>query len=545
MLIFSSFLYTLKQMFSIFIASVIALSSTLGIQISFKGCTQTFNALVSYSFYDPTVKIMSSGLMDKTKDYEMYLAKNEREACQVAFRSRVNRNNMRVVLSDFTNENGDVLETEIFSEYYVQTKPENTLNNTYPDALVPIDENTVIYLRPEATAPFYINVISKKDTPAGDYTAKLKLYNVNDPDNKRETINLEIKAHVWNFAVPDTPASATAMGYNKSYIAKAHGVDVSSEKAQELYQKYYEFMIERRMSPSALPVDILSDEADKYMSDPRVTSFTIPYYGDDATLQTVYGKVQSNPEWAKKAYFYPVDEPSNDAAFNTLNQVKERLDRLCPGYSMVTPFTNSKMELFGETKNVIDLIANASDRLCCLSTVTENDGYLDDLYSYVSTGDYQPWWYVCCDPGGDYCNLFVTNEGIRHRILFWQQKDLNIEGFLYWETTYWPEVGYCPWTSAITAPWTNERAIGDGSLLYNGNYVGIDGPVSSLRLEGVANGLEDYDYLTMAEELLGEKFVDKTIDKVTKDLTTYTFDDGKFAEVRIELGNAIEEAFNK
>jgi hypothetical protein len=36
---------------------------------------------------------------------------------------------------------------------------------------------------------------------------------------------------------------------------------------------------------------------------------------------------------------------------------------------------------------------------------------------------------------------------------------------------------------------------GDGSLLYPGKKVGIDGPVSSLRLEVLRDGLEAFDYL--------------------------------------------------
>ena len=61
----------------------------------------------------------------------------------------------------------------------------------------------------------------------------------------------------------------------------------------------------------------------------------------------------------------------------------------------------------------------------------------------------------------------------------------------------------------------------------------------------MTNGIEDYEYLTMAEELLGEKYTDKIIGKITKDLEHYTLSDEKFTEVRIELGKAIEAAVAK
>ena len=80
--------------------------------------------------------------------------------------------------------------------------------------------------------------------------------------------------------------------------------------------------------------------------------------------------------------------------------------------------------------------------------------------------------------------------------------------------------------------------------MYDGYHVGLNGPVSSLRLEAVANGIEDYEYLTMAQQLLGEDYVNKIIAKVSKDLTHYTLSDATLAKVRIELGNAIEKAAN-
>ena len=80
--------------------------------------------------------------------------------------------------------------------------------------------------------------------------------------------------------------------------------------------------------------------------------------------------------------------------------------------------------------------------------------------------------------------------------------------------------------------------------MYDGYHVGVNGPVSSLRLEAVANGIEDYEYLTMAQQLLGDDYMNKTISKVAKDLTNYTLSDAQFAKVRVELGNAIEAAVN-
>jgi len=43
---------------------------------------------------------------------------------------------------------------------------------------------------------------------------------------------------------------------------------------------------------------------------------------------------------------------------------------------------------------------------------------------------------------------------------------------------------------------------GDGFLAYPGEAAGVDGPVSTIRLEQVREGLEDYEAITMLAELV-------------------------------------------
>jgi hypothetical protein len=59
------------------------------------------------------------------------------------------------------------------------------------------------------------------------------------------------------------------------------------------------------------------------------------------------------------------------------------------------------------------------------------------------------------------------------------------------------------------------------------------------------DGLDDIELLYMAEKLLGRKWVDKIVNKVTKSLTTVDVSSDKFAALRIKLGNAIEAKIKK
>ena len=545
---FSSLLSRWKQAIAALSALLIFFSSGGSMKVSLsqlavRGVTPHLLSVPSYCFYEPTVKIPKTGALEKHASHTLYLAKNEGEYCQLALHTRLDRERARVSLTPFTDQNGNTLETEFCEEYYVKTTGE-TVFGSMPDALVPLAvgaENKLPMLQMQ-NYPLFIGVRTTTETAPGDYTAKLTLFCNENEDDKYERLTLEITAHVWDFALPETPAMDTAMGLGKGDIARAHRVDPNSAEATALYKSYYEFLLRRHVSAYDLPVDILSDEADAYMSDPRCTSFCIPYAGDN-TIRAYREKLSSNPAWAKKAYFYPIDEPSDEEAYARYNQICERLNALYPGYNMVTPFYTNEVEIGGETRYGVDLQEGKSSIMCPESVLFDEAGFAERARERQAGGD-KLWWYVCCGPGPktDYCNLFTQQEGLKHRLLFWQQKQQGVTGLLYWSTTYWSDVGGDPWASAWTTPWTGVDTFGDGSLLYDGYHVGVNGPVSSLRLEAVANGIEDYGYLTLAQSLLGEAYVEKTIAKVAKDLTHYTLSDALFAGVRTELGAAIEKS---
>ena len=549
MFIFSKLFSSIKCAFAALLAIIVATSQGGPLAISLHGVHSNPLSVYSYSFYDPTVKVLRDGTIDNNKTYQMYAAKNEYEFCQIAVRSSKTRGHSYFEITDFTNEKGDVVPVELYREVPVETT-DGIVNTKYYDALVPCEKSFNFSSKIEYNYVYAINVKTTADTPAGDYTATVKIGNYDIPENKYENETATLKLHVWDFALNDAPAMDTAMGLEHYDIAQKHGVPNGSEACNELYRKYYDFMLDHRISCYDMPYDILDSRADAYMSDPRVKSFRIPY-GSDEQITAYYNKLSQNPEWFKKAYFYPIDEPSTAEAIQSYNAICERLSRLFPGYNMVTPFyTNEIKEI---SMNNIDIQAGKSNIICPISDLFDEKGFSDAVNKRVAGGD-KAWWYVCCGPSptSDYCNLFVQQTGLKHRILFWQQKQYDVTGLLYWDVNYWRDAQLSDgtpaadvWESAWTTPWTGNDTFGDGSLLYNGNRVGINGPVSSLRLECVANGIEDYEYLAMAEELLGEKKTDRIIRKVTKDLTHYTYSDNTFYKARVQLGNKIEKALSK
>lgn len=540
-----------KRILSTILVGIFALLQAIGISFDIGGVHNGLYGWFSYDFAYSTEKVMQGDLLGKDKTFDIKLAKNEREACQFLMRERIGSEEATVEFGAFTNTNGDVLSSEIYLENYINVGTSNDFfYGTYPDALVPYTTKEMDFNRHVNTA-FYIEVRSDENTPAGTYTSTITV----TTRDEKQNFTVTLTATVWDFTLPEAPAMDTAMGIFGSNFFELNGftgnvvginggtVASLSESARALYQQYYDMLLDHGISAYTLPYDILDVRANAYMSDPRVTSFCIPYSGNDTILKAYYKKVSDNPEWAKKGFFYPIDEPRTSANMATYEAMTTRLANLCPGYNMVTPFFSTEItdDETGEIVRNFEMQCGRSNILCPETVCYDQESdFYDRVQERVAVGD-KSWWYVCCGPNGttDYCNMFTFQSGLKHRILFWQQRQKDVTGLLYWSTAYWDKCGN-PWYNSKT--WDDTSSSGDGSWFYPGKTVGINGPVGSLRLKGAANGIEDYDYFTLAENLLGEEYVEKMISKVTTSLTRYTDSDKKFDTVRTALGDAIAAA---
>ncbi len=120
----------------------------------------------------------------------------------------------------------------------------------------------------------------------------------------------------------------------------------------------------------------------------------------------------------------------------------------------------------------------------------------------------QLWWYVCCTPVEPYANCTLDSPQIDPRILGWQLYQYGCTGFYYWRASQlggntqddtpeqkWPNR---PWDTATSDVASQHN---DGQLI----YPGPDGkPWSSIRLENLRDGADDYDYLVILR-----RYVDK------------------------------------
>lgn len=459
-------------------------------------------------------------------DIRLDAAGNETEAAQVVLRTQGSDLVLtNATLATFAGVGGAVpnIRAQLMKVEYVYLPD---VNRAWPDPLPPL--KCPLTLRDGLTQPIWLSVDVPASTPAGKYETTLRL---DFADGVSRTI--QVRLRVRGFNLPERPSMRTAIGNEAwNFVLQQHGVKPGAPEAAELRRNYYRFFLERRLSLYLLPCDLFDPEAAQWLNDPRLTSFVIPYSEDDAVLRRTIEHLKKN-NWLDKGFFYLWDEPVEPAHFDQIRRRALRIQAIEPGARINVPFNRNPWEKSGQsTYERLDGLVNL---WCPMSTALDEQAQA----SRAARGD-DSWWYVCCAPKHPKANLMVHWAGAAHRILFWQQKQRGINGFLYWSAVYWdPKFTRDPWTNIRTYEF-HGGAYGDGSLVYPGDRVGINGPVTSIRLELLRNGMDDFDYLTLFEKLRGKAAMQALIARATTDLNTYTTDPALLDALRREMARALE-----
>lgn len=469
--------------------------------------------------------------------YKLYLAKNESEGVHLSFLSEES-----VQKLSLTVEGAYLgLSCKVYTETYIPVR-----STLFPDPLVPCDGTFAIAAHQPTNV--LIDFTASKAAPAGD-----AVYTVTVKTAEGCVVGVyPITVHIWSFALPDTPACETAVQIQIDYLKKYHN-PADDADLHALYKAYYDTLLDHKISAYSLPYDILDARADAYMSDPRVTSFCATFRtagiyeteDDIDKLRAIGQKLAQNPAWQHKAYTYPLDEPVSMAHLEQLREKSAFLREQIPGIHQVVPFyVNIDVD---ESTDQIAFMAPLHDVWCPKAQLfrevyTEEQAkkyppFCDRMKAFQASGD-RVWWYVCNYPQPPYLNVFTNDIGLHSRALFWQQYRCGVTGFLYWSSTCWRHMDD-PWEDTDTF---GNDIHGDGILFYPGEKVGMHGPITSLRLKIIRDGIEDFDLFTLAEQVLGREALLEKILSVTPSLVEVAADGDTFCAVRAEIGCALEAA---
>lgn len=506
----------------------------------------------------PTERLRPTGDLAILPPPAFRAARNETESLQFAIRALGgNATKVDVALSPFSLADGTQLPAAaavLYREVTVNVRrssPRATeAPGLTPDALVPVlHPQTGEKLKPhywngeklEGVAyggtPFdiwrennevlWLDVHVPTDAVPGDYMATLRVTAEN-----AEAVELPVALTVWDFTLPDGPTHENHFGGFGS-LAAYHKLDSTSPEFIELEERYSAELAAHRISPE-IPHHLLPaagedgaaafrPEVDAaitaFVERHHVTNFHIPSapFGDPVGAdrekalrfyRSWYSYLEQKG-WADRAYLYMLDEPNEIEAYERVRELgalvseahpnirrlvveqtytqdpawpslEESIDIWCPLFGFVDEASTRRLQAQGE---------HVWSYTALTQTAPPYHPEIDKVKA-----DLPPFWEI---------DFPVTS----YRIAPWLNRRYGITGLLYWSVVYFGSPDRDPWQD----PGFRVRWNGEGALFYPGNAVGIDGPIASIRLKNLRDGMEDYEYFALLESLGGTEAVDAIV----------------------------------
>ena len=491
-------------------------------------------------------KVFPDSRPTATRSVSISAARNEYEAAQIAVSGTVRR---AVTVSwDPSSDPLLIGSSELFKVGYVTiTRPSTGVGSRpglYPDPLLPAAFGAPTALSRGANA-FYLRVHVPPDAPAGPHTGTLI---VDDPGNPRAAgypaapVRVPVRLTVYDFGWTQTSLN-TAFPLSLKTIMRsvAGALPNTAANRATLADEYYRFWAQHDISPTRLWPMPSVNLATGQMNAANVTGALSPYLNDSDVspglfADTSYPLLQSWPwpaldpaavrpqlatylgellrlyaanGWQDKGYLYVYDEPDHRQELQS-NELAELIHRISAplGFRARVLLTDWPRPLPDAGQPANAFLFDQVDIWC--PSVYHYFACLPALEQRREAGA-ETWWYsyASFDPAR-YPTFLIDKPLADERATPWVTWRWGATGFLYWNTMRWSNAvtgkGYRdpyrdPVSYANPAGWV---ANGEASLTYPGYEprLGLTnplaGPVSSLRLEALRDGIEDYEYLTMA-----------------------------------------------
>lgn len=142
------------------------------------------------------------------------------------------------------------------------------------------------------------------------------------------------------------------------------------------------------------------------------------------------------------------------------------------------------------------------------------------------------WTYVCCGPGIPWLNRFVGQPDTTYPMLFWYDAKINATGYLHWGWNFW-NVGP---SEIMFGP----NVVGDSYIVYpdaeNKTLL------SSIRLEGQRDGIEDWELAQLAhktDDAMTQQLLEKAVPHPAGQYVTNIQDFRSLRHVLLQLASGI------
>ena len=480
----------------------------------------------------------------------------EYESAQIIMTAKEDIGSYDLIISDLTmNGNPNVKfsanNIEVYNQNYIYCEKsfeEGTLSTVgyYPDALVPFSsakdygENTA---NQGTNQGIWVTFYVPEGQKAGEYTGKFIL----EMDGYNHEVPVTLKVWDYEYARNYTAENCFLIDWTSFSYAEL-------DSSQDIYDAYAEALLDYRLQPHLLMNDFAPSDPDdieyytkkafELAQDERCTVVFLPFDYDhssgdaylvektmkdwihsfvDISFNSYGTDKQLNLVAKTMSYITIIDEPTvNTGLIERTNYVtdqfiayREQAKAECLatlGDKVSSGLSDEEYAFRLEVINSIDTIRNIvtaekDDRLSDAIEVYCPQVQLYDTESLRAqyANDAERWWYTCVGPWYPYPTYHIDDAYglLSSRAMSWMQADYGVIGNLYWATNIYEDY---PNQKFLEDPYTetSERflgANGDGFIFYPGNKYGVEGPVGTVRLHAIRDGLEEFEVLQGVEKV--------------------------------------------
>jgi hypothetical protein len=468
------------------------------------------------------------------------LARNEYQAVQLALRvAWAGTNRLSITVSPLKNRDGGELPlvkiervgyvpVDYPSAYYSTSVPEwcrkvpqgagatDGWAGWWPDPLAP---GSTLNLSSNQTQPVWFTIHAPKQAAPGRYRAEITL-----GAGSKETLKLPLTVEVLPFALPEQGRLRAIFDLRFG----PGGAFGSSSGSKDVQRRWLRFMAEHRLGINEIqPPPKFNYEAGKVSMDATEFDETARFCFDELGMNAAY-----TPQffylfgWAyppKKLFGLDPFTPEWTAAFQQAYRLFTEHLRQKGWHDKFVYYVSDEPHfqhdfVVAQMKKLCALIHEVDSTLPIYSSTWRHCSAWDDALDLWGIGQYgcfpvdemerlqragKQMWFTC-DGQMATDTPFLATE----RLLPYYCFKYGVRGFEFWGLAWWT---YNPWQLGwhqfIRQSDEGKKYYwirypdGDGFLTYPGKTVGLDGPASTIRLEQVRLGLQDYEALSLLADL--------------------------------------------
>jgi len=444
-----------------------------------------------------------------TDEVFLYSAKNEYESFQLCIIPVKNNKSIKVLkleISDLTGPQGKKISKDNIKYYKVgYVKTTRSANPTsvigyWPDPLL---ESELPRIKPEEVGSIWIEIYTPPDIPAGEYQGEIKIITSNS-----HPALFKIHLRVWNFTLPKKQVVYTCTWMSLKHIREAYQADQYGRAicGEEMYRKYLDCFLQHKINPINIGKDYYQkdnyeplDEILQYALEKGMALFEIPRL-KGKELKDLCNHLREKG-WFDKAMIFGCKDEPEESDYQAQREDSAEIKKIEP-----------KLKIF-LTEPPTPELYGAVD-IWWLTMADKNKNYIKER---IKVGD-QVWWYRCgipvrCEYSRPYweypSDIRIDRPSIDIRIFYWMiWKYKMTPATFFWNGNSWPS-GYQSWSSGNWNISGFHGINGDGYIVYPGD----NGPVPSIRLKCIRDGIEDYEYLYLLKDKLKRSLIKKKVFK--------------------------------